>query len=741
MKGLLTLILFTVSSTCLFAQGEEVGPLTGNPDLYSKTAAKTNNQKVNLGAFDSTFIYYSDTLDLPLFDEFSKDHFQKFDVDYSDPGVTSDKKFRILDNSTLIPIANDLFFTGQQTFRRTYDMVTSTYTDDNFAANQYKVGSLVTYPVAYATTNLYPPYYIYDTVGAPDISDTIWITNPEFYQDSATQFFANLNDPNAYWLDRSAYHNYRYAVEPWSLGVVTFDGLDENGYPYSIGSTQTNYADYLTSKPLDLSALNASDSVYFSFLFQPEGFGDVPESSDSLVLEFYAKDLDQWFRIWSTSGEATTDFQVGHIRLSDPKYFKKGFSFRFKNYGALSGSLDHFHLDYVHLRALSGFQDTLFKDFAFVYPIGSLLKTYTSVPWDHFKNSPAGRMNDNVSITVHNSSNLPENNQNGKVEISYNSLLEGSFTLNATTLSGGNINYGPRETYTSYHDLSGGYVYDITKTSNHQSFDLLATASAQFPNLAQNDSTSGVQYFANYYSYDDGTAEAAYGPTGVQSRLAIKYQAYEADSLIGLKIHFVPSVNDVSDKLFLVTVWDVGSDGKPSTVKYEDNIFFPRSPVYGSYSNQFIDYYFKDTLKVSVGTTYFVGWRQLDAERLNVGLDRNLDNSSMTYYSNDGGFTWNQSSISGSVMIRPVYSTSLDPELGVPVKELVAEAVLYPNPTNDAVTIKMVEGEYNGVEVYSIQGQKIIDTSVDFVSLADHPSGVYFFKIKGIQKVYKIIKQ
>jgi hypothetical protein len=250
-----------------------------------------------------------------------------------------------------------------------------------------------------------------------------------------------------------------------------------------------------------------------------------------------------------------------------------------------------------------------------------------------------------------------------------------------------------------------------------------------------------VQFFANYYSYDDGSAEAAYGPTGVQSRLAIKYNAYEQDSIIGMKIHFVPSVNDVSDKLFLLTVWAAGSNGLPSTVLYEDDVFFPRSPIYTDYRNNFVDYYFTDTMKVKVGTTFFVGWRQFDEDRLNVGLDRNLDNHTNNYYSIDGGTTWIQSSIPGSVMIRPIFSTALDAELGIEEKRPEVEAILYPNPTTDEVQIEMTRGNYQGVEVYSIQGLKLFASDEKTVSLAQQPAGVYFFTFKGSRKVYKIIKQ
>jgi len=732
------LLISVIFCSGIFAQTEGTEPLLYNHDLFGKNGFSKSKSLTN--TFDSSFIYISDTLQLPFFDEFSKDHFQQYVADYAAVNVTSDKKYRILDGTTLLPIDTSLRFTGQITFRRTYDIVTSTYVDDPFNSTPFKVGDLSSYPVTYATTDLYPPYYIYDTVGAPDISDTVWITDPEYYQDSATQFFMTLSDPESFWLDQQAYHNYRFAVEPRSLGVVTFDGLDENGYPYAIGSSITNYADRLTSKPLDLSVYNAADSVYFSFLYQAEGFGDVPEPSDSLVLEFYAKDLDQWNRVWSDSGQVASEFKVGHIRLKDAIYFKKGFQFRFRNYGALSGSLDQFHLDYVHLRTLSGYQDTLFKDFAFSYPIGSLLKTYTSVPWDHFKNNPAGKMNDVTEITVHNGSNLSENNQNGTIQIDYAGTNEASFTLNAQALSGGNINYGPRTTYTSYHDLSGGYVYDITKTGNEQQFDLLAIASAQFPNLAQNDSTTGIQLFSNYYSYDDGTAEAAYGPTSSQARLAIHYDSYEADSLIGIKIHFVHSVNDVSGNLFLLSVW-ADNGGLPGAVLYEDNIFFPRSPVYGEGRNQFIDYYFKDTVKVPVGTSFFVGWRQLDPERLNVGLDRNLDHSDQTFYSVDNGVSWNQSSIAGSVMIRPVFSTALDDQLGLPMLKSIEQSIrVYPNPGNEYMTISIAEDAFDGAILYSMSGAFVKHVSSTIFSVSELDPGVYLLKVNGLMKPIRIYR-
>jgi hypothetical protein len=722
-----------------FSQGEEVGPIMGNPDLKGNVASI---EKSNPGTFDSTFIYATDTLALPFFDEFSKNKFQNYSQDYSAPGVTSDKKYHILDDVTGLPIANTSFYTAQQTFRRIFDNATLTYVDEDLPATTFQVGDLGSYPVVYASTDLFPPYYIYDTLGlAGDVSDTVWIDSPEYSQDSATQFFLTINDPSKLWLDDYAYHNYRFAVEPRSLGVVTFDGLDQYGYPYAINTAITNYADVLTSKPINMSGLNAGDSVYFSFLYQTEGLGDVPEDSDSLVLEFYAKDLDQWNRVWSASGAPVSDFKAANINVASVDYFKKGFQFRFRNYGSLSGSLDHFHIDYVHLRALSGFQDTIFKDFAFSYPIGSLLKDYTSVPWDHLVASPTGRMTNSLPITVHNGSTLPENNLNGEVKVTYGGAAEGSFVMNAQTLSGGMINYGPRETFLSYHDLSGGYNYDITKTGNQQTFDLIATAGAQFPNLAQNDSTFGVQYFGNYYSYNDGTAEAAYGPTGAQARLAVRFDSYVADSVIGVQFHFVPSVTDVSDKLFLLTVWE-NNNGVPGTVLYEDNIFFPRSPVYGGSRNHFETYYFQDTSKIPVGTSFFVGWRQFDPERLNVGLDRNNDRSEKTFYSLDGGVNWIQSQIPGSVMVRPIFSTSLDAELNATEIEM-STLIAYPNPVVDVLTIQVNPTTIENISVYNTQGNVMYSGMETSVDMSAFTSGVYFIRVQSMgspAQTLKVIK-
>lgn len=107
------------------------------------------------------------------------------------------------------------------------------------------------------------------------------------------------------WLDRKCFVNNTFAIVPPSIGVATFDALDENGKIYAHADRSTFPADTLTSVCIRLDSnftqhrpMRISDSIYFSFYYQPGGgcsgtppvgwerIGDAPEHDDALVLEF-----------------------------------------------------------------------------------------------------------------------------------------------------------------------------------------------------------------------------------------------------------------------------------------------------------------------------------------------------------------------------------------------------------------------------------------------------------------------
>ncbi|AEA44083.1 T9SS type A sorting domain-containing protein [Fluviicola taffensis] len=729
----LPLFVFALAM-CFSSFGQEVlGPIGSMKRAHSLRFKPKSGLTI-----DSTVIYSFDTLSLPLLDEFSHSKYSLRNAQPGDVGVT-EQKFYYLTDQANVPLANTIKFSTIPTKR--YTTTNNVTNEADLPLISIKMANFQYYPVIYSTIQLYPPYNIYDSLDFANSPDTIQLTNPDTKQDSIMVFFSHETDLNRYWVDGSTYHNYTAAVNPWTLGVASFDGLDETGYPYAIGTTQSGYADYLTSKVIDLSSYVPNDSIYMSFLVQKQGFGDIPEVEDSLILEFYNKAADKWQRVWHTNGGALNNFKIAHFRIINASYLTNGFKFRFKNYGGLSGMLDEFHLDYVHLRSGSGYQDTLFKDYAFVYKVGSLIDAYTQVPWEHWLSDPT-HMNPNVKVVVRNGSNISENNMNGTVKVDFNGTTEGSFTLIGQTLSGNNINYAPRTTYESFHDFTGGYTFSTTPVADIKTFDVIGSAGAPFPNLSMNDSSYTQQVFENVYAYDDGSAEAGYGVNQVQGRVAVKFQPYKADTLLGVRMCFVPTIKDMSNKLFLLTVW-ADNNGVPGAVLYEDQFFFPRTPIYEEGRGVFTDYLLKDT-RLPLGTgAFYVGTRQVDADPLHIGFDKNNPQQSKTFYSLNGGVTWATTGYPGVPLIRPLFQTNDNFDLSVNEFKEEIEWSVYPNPTSGMVNIDWKSTEnFPGATLVDSQGRIILNVSSETLSfdLTDAPSGIYFIKLTNSQVVKKIIR-
>jgi hypothetical protein len=208
-------------------------------------------------------------------------------------------------------------------------------------------------------------------------------------------------------------------------------------------------------------------------------------------------------------------------------------------------------------------------------------------------------------------------------------------------------------------------------------------------------------------------------------------------------MHFVPSVVDVSNKLFLLTVW-ADDNGKPGEILYEDDFFYAREPEYATTQNGFVTYFLKDTMKLKVDGTFYVGWRQLDVERLNIGFDRNTVHNDKIFYSLNNGFSWENSTFQGCMMMRPLFSTGLDAELSIPQtqkEDYVFE--VYPNPTENLVNLRVDELLFSGAMLTDLQGKTLIQVAKDerHVDFSTYPSGIYFLKDFTSGAVQKIVKK
>lgn len=699
---------------------------------------------------DGLFVYNIDTISLPIIDDFSSNKFQQYPSDPSAPDVQSETFFALLDLSNQVLPSNSVF-TTIKTYRIDITLQPVITRDTTwFVSTQVNFNNLQNYPVVYEQIEVYPRYILIDTLDLQKPApDTLWINANLRTQDSATVYKVDINDPDSYWVDNTAHWNFTRAHLPRSLGVVTFDGVDETGWPYAINTGMSGYADYLTSKPLIMN-FPPSAGVYLTFLYQPQGLGDVPEPSDSLIVEFFNVLEQKWEWAWSVSGSPVHDFKTVHLPITEIKYLQNGFRFRFKNYGGLSGDIDNWHIDFVRLQTNVNESDTILLDFAAVYPITSLLKTYTAVPWEHYRSNPSGHMNDNLSITVRNNNIIAGNTQNAVLRIFDEGIQDHEYIFPGATLTT-DLNFNPQTTYTTNHNLNTlGPNYNLPATSPNDTsycFDYYFRAGVPFPQTPQyihNDTIKGKQCFSNFYSYDDGSAEQAYGINGEQARLAYQFTTLtnEPQTLVAVQMHFVPTVFDHSNKLFLLTVWG-DNNGQPGQILYQDDFFTAQSPVYIGEKNSYWHYYFRDMSTVEVQGTFYVGWRQLDPERLNVGFDRNTNTQNKIFFSTDLGASWQNSSFQGSLMIRPVFSSKLDYMLDL--EDITPEELsLFPNPFDQEINFNFAKD--GSVAFYTSDGKLIKSTNWESnISTSDLNSGFYFVHVYShsgdFQKIFKIIKK
>jgi hypothetical protein len=749
MNKILLFLLLPLTANLSFGQ-ETIYPLQTNPYLLQDVHLPSHKAST-FNSLDSTFIYYMDTLDtLPLRDDFSTSKFEPYNANYTDGNVTS-YEYALRDAGMAVLHIDSTYCDSTFSRHDTISITTgipTTFTSYFSTVQSVNISDLCTYPIEYTTLNLYRECYVLiDSVidGLPDPTQDTIFYEPQYVQDSAHIFYVTVDDSSNLWVDNFACHNYRFAKDPWSLGVATLDGVDENGMPYDFGNPAAyEEADHLTSKHINLSGLS---EVFLTFIYQAKGWGNDPDDQDSLLLDFWEPDSNQWYPSgWKTDGTVTPNiWDTAHIAIP-LALLDNGFRFRFRNYASTSAALDHWHIDYVRLEDnLTSVVDP-FSDLAIAYPINSLLKDYTSVPWDHFQNaSPSTKMIDTLFIQAFNSDNDATNYANGNCRVEHETIVQADVTLpNAAVGGGWTGNWEVGTNIYPYANFSTAYAYDNGIDSDPQTiFDIkvnIAAAVSGSNVIPENDTNYYQQKFDNYYSYDDGSAEAAYGLNGSFAKLAYEFEAYELDTLTGILMHFMPFVDDLSSKIFLLTVWEDNA-GEPGDIIYQDDFFEAHSPIYNGSKNGFRYYeFYNDAYTVNVpteplgrkgvvltGTKFYVGWEQLDDESLQIGLDWNIDNSDKIWRNTSG--TWLQSSFDASLLIRPVFSTGLNYTLEVDDEEgdLIG---MYPNPSEGELNFSGTAENFT-VSIFDMSG-RMVHQSMNEVSLdiSHLNSGVYLVDLR-----------
>ncbi len=533
----------------------------------------------------------------------------------------------------------------------------------------------------------------------------------------------------ALWLDKYVFINRGYPISPITIGVATFDGLNANGYPYdfNVGLGSSGQADYLTSKPINLK-YPVSDSLYFSFYYQPQGRGNAPEKPDSLVLEFEAPGSNTWKHIWAKRGStlASNDssWKIVMIPITDTSMLKKGFQFRFRNYATLSGSWDHWNIDYVYLnKRPAGKNDTIFNNVSYVYNTSSLIKTYSSMPWNHYNSS---FQKDTITVLLRDNdiNPIPKN------ITFFRSVYDQSQTpVYSFGPSNDNVFSFTTNGYYSYK----AYVPPLTLIVNNPTkytFETRIGGSG-----AKDTIIHHIQTFSNYYSYDDGTAEIAFALKGtVGALLAEQYTSTITDTLRCIDIYFNPQGTNATLYTFRFKVWN-DNGGKPGTAIYTSDTV--TAPLYNQTGyDQFTRYYLRKPLYLNA-SKFYIGFQQNTDQFLGVGVDKNNNTQYQTFYNTAG--TWMNSPYLGSLMMHPIFGAVAIPA-GIDTYASKENSLnVYPNPANDKLFIRSNSLNPSQKIIYSVIdlfGRTILEnttTIYEYIDISTLAEGVYFIRtIDGI---------
>ncbi len=555
-------------------------------------------------------------------------------------------------------------------------------------------------PAAFRTTA------VYDTLILPFVDD---FSRPGIYP------FDSL------WLDSNVFINTNYADLPITIGVATFDGLNQYGLPHNPAASVDSVGDNLTSRPIDLGVLAGDTSIWLSFFYQPQGLGDVPENGDSLVLQM--RDTGGvWNNIWALPGKSDTVFQRANIHILDAKYFYRGFQFRFYNIATINGNRDHWNLDYVILRKDGAPNDSIL-DRALVYPQTTILNEFTAMPYPHYKSlgtqilaAMKSTMNDTLyNINYGNASFEP------KIDIFQNgtNIFTGSALVQPTASL----------TFTPYTIPLTNFSYPVQSTDSIDFLIKSYISIGGFASNTNNDTSYFTQHFHNYYAYDDGSAEVAYGLTGnLDVEMAYKFDVKMQDTLVGAQIYFNPVGVDVTNKLFQLVAWSSVDVGSNSDVRIRTT--YDLKPGTNDSINGFKTFVFDTVLIVNPGTL-FIGIEQNEpATQYGIGLDRNTDSRSKMFYHLDG--FWHQSNVKGSWMIRPIFGKHIS-LVGIDeVAQNNFDFSVYPNPATNKITIELPFDKKSRYQILNLIGEVINEdaiTSIKTISVDDISSGIYFVRI------------
>ncbi len=538
-----------------------------------------------------------------------------------------------------------------------------------------------------------------------------------FWDDFAT---SNGTLDTAWWTPKSQTQvivKTGIGIDPPSLGVATFDGIDALGQPYLPGPTDGG-VDSLVSNYIDLTKVPTSlrNTVYLSFFYQFYGLGESPEAQDSLTLYFKNSD-GIWDKIWPTpSDDYASDptlFTEVFAQVNGIEYYHPEFQFMLKATGRQNGWLDNWLVDYVYMDKRRSANDNSYLDRAFTELPSSIFDVYTAIPFDDFvaavdkdvlfkpTKTKLRNLENDIQTTEY-SLNLYDTLNNVLLEqiITDSTLLLEKKDLKdvpGKSLNPALLDINADSLYLMLeYSVSSGDKFLIDSIYN-SGIDTLFYDSLHVKeiNLRQNDTLRRYFNLHNYYAYDDGTAEYGAGINQPQGKIALQFNVLEGKYLNRIDIYF-PNVqgNQAGIPLELFVLNDF--EGTENSVRFQSNIAISHTGI-----NEFITYELASPIFVT--DTFFIGFTNLSSNEdwLTIGLDKNTDSADKIFVNIDGNWQPN-TTVQGSIMMRP-YFIKDPPILGIKEGESVIIDV-YPNPSNGRLHIN---GRYKSIQLINVLGKPV----------------------------------
>lgn len=515
-----------------------------------------------------------------------------------------------------------------------------------------------------------------------------------------------------------AYVSNRLAREPLTRGTATLDGLRANGLPYTPGSASIYSAtDTLTSQPIDLSSYSTSSNLYLSYAWQAGTLAGSPVASSGatpvlLTLEFL-DNVGRWNSIWTYNAEGkTTRFRQQIFPLNQAAYFHSGFRFRFRASGNRASSRDAFGLDYIYLNNNRAANDTTFQDIATSRGLGSPLQSFTSMPVWQYTASATSPLNPALTTTANNL--LPNGNP---TPISWlgtvRELSGGGFEGGPWVAGNQPLLAGARQVVIT-GDARTAPLPAATATRRYR-YSLALQTNETNPLTLPNDSTYRDLELADYYAFDDGTAESSLAlqalPSGPATYYAYPIVAAKNDQVKAIRL--APIFNNISlagggdnyqNRPVTVAVW-ADNNGRPAATPLATqtgvltNSSLASGPV-------FMDVTFSKP--VAVSGRFYIGYGQAaSGQFLPYGFDLNNPGTAPQLFLYTQNSEWVAATVStpGTIMMRAVMNNNA---LATQAQQAAnAQFSLYPNPAPTGTTVAVSGPAFRRAAVLDVLGRPV----------------------------------